>query len=46
MKPQGIFPRAAAILMMVVAGSSFAADPGAEQARDLLNNSVAYLEQA
>jgi cytochrome c len=45
MKLQGIFPRAAAILMMVVAGSSLAADPGAEQAKDLLNNSVAYLEK-
>ena len=45
MKPQGIFPRAAAILMMVVAGSSLAADPGAEQAKDLLNNAVAHLEK-
>jgi cytochrome c len=45
MKPQVIFSRAAAILMMVVAGSSLAADPGAEQAKDLLNKAVAYLEK-
>jgi cytochrome c len=45
MKLQVIFSRAAAILMMVVAGSSLAADPGAEQAKDLLNKAVAYLEK-
>jgi cytochrome c len=45
MKLQVIFSRAAAILMMVVAGSSFAADPGAEQAKDLLNKAVAHLEK-
>jgi len=31
--------------MMVVAGSSLAAEPGAEQAKDLLNKAVAYLEK-
>jgi cytochrome c len=31
--------------MMVVAGSSLAADPGAEQAKDMLNKAVAYLEK-
>jgi cytochrome c len=45
MKLQVIFSRAAAILMMVVAGSSLAADPGAEQAKDLHNKAVAYLEK-
>jgi cytochrome c len=45
MKLQVIFSRAAAILMMVVAGSSLAAGPGAEQAKDLLNKAVAYLEK-
>jgi cytochrome c len=45
MKLQVIFSRAAAILMMVVAGSSLAAEPGAEQAKDLLNKAVAYLEK-
>ena len=45
MKLQVIFSRAAAILMMLVAGSSLAADPGAEQAKDLLNKAVAYLEK-
>jgi cytochrome c len=46
MKLQVIFSRAAAILMMVAAGSSLAAEPGAEQAKDLLNKAVAYLEKA
>jgi cytochrome c len=45
MKLQVIFSRAAAILMMIVAGSALAADPGAEQAKDLLNKGVAYLEK-
>jgi cytochrome c len=45
MKLRVIFSRAAAILMMVVAGSSLAADPGAEQAKDMLNKAVAYLEK-
>jgi cytochrome c len=46
MKLQLIFTRAAAILMMAVASSSFAAEsPGAEQAKDLLNKAVAYLEK-
>jgi cytochrome c len=45
MKLQVIFSRAAAILMMVVAGSSLAADPGTEQAKDLLNKAVAHLEK-
>jgi cytochrome c len=46
MKLQVIFPRAAAILMMAVAGSSLAAEnPGAEQAKDLLDKAVAYLEK-
>jgi hypothetical protein len=39
------FSRAAAISMMVVAGSSPAAEPGAEQAEDLLNKAVAYQEK-
>ena len=43
---QVIFPRAAAILMIAVATSSLAAEsPGAEQAKDLLNKAVAYLEK-
>ena len=38
MKLQVIFPHAAAIFMMAVAGSSLAGEsPGAEQAKDLLN---------
>ncbi len=46
MKLQVIFPHAAAIFMMAVAGSSLAAEsPGAEQAKDLLNKAVAYLEK-
>ncbi len=46
MKLQVIFPHAAAIFMMAVAGSSIAAEsPGAEQAKDLLNKAVAYLEK-
>jgi cytochrome c len=45
MKLQVIFSRAAAILMMGVAGSALAADPGAEQAKDLLNKAVAHLEK-
>lgn len=45
MKLQVIFSRAVAILMMVVAGSSLAADLGAEQAKDLLNKAVAYLDK-
>jgi len=45
MKLQVNLSRAAAILMMVVAGSSLAAEPGAEQAKDLLNKAVAYQEK-
>src|SRR2546430_12319442 len=46
MKLQVVFPHAAAIFMMAVAGSSIAAEsPGAEQAKDLLNKAVAYLEK-
>jgi cytochrome c len=36
----------AAVFMLAVAGSSFAAEsPGADQAKDLLNKAVAYLEK-
>ena len=46
MKLQVIFRHAAAIFMMAVAGSSLAAEsPGAEQAKDLLNKAVAFLEK-
>ena len=46
MKLQVIFPRAAAVLMMAVAGSSLAEEsPGPEQAKDLLNKAVAYMEK-
>jgi cytochrome c len=46
MKLQLIFPPAAAIFMMAVAGSSLAAESsGAQQAKDLLNKAVAYLEK-
>jgi cytochrome c len=46
MKLQVIFSRATAIFMMAVAGSSLAAEsPGAEEAKDLLNKAVAYLEK-
>jgi cytochrome c len=41
-----IFPGAAAMFMMAIAGSSLAADSsGAEEAKDLLNKAVAYLEK-
>jgi cytochrome c len=40
-----MFSRAAAILMLVVAGSSLAAESGAGQAKDLLNKAVAHLEK-
>ncbi|MDB5959636.1 MAG: hypothetical protein JWP59_930 [Massilia sp.] len=45
MKLPVIFSRAAAILMTVVACSSLAADPGPEQAKDLLTKAVAYQEK-
>jgi cytochrome c len=46
MKLQLIFPHAAAIFMMAVAGSSLAAESSdAQQAKDLLNKAVAYLEK-
>jgi len=48
MKLRVFFPHAAAIFMMAVAvaGSSLAAEsPGAEQAKDLLDKAVAYLEK-
>ena len=46
MKLQLIFPHAAAIFMMAVAGSSLAAESsGAQQAKELLNKAVAYLEK-
>ena len=46
MKLQAILPRAAAIFMIAVAGSSLAAEiPGAEQAKHLLDKAVAYLEK-
>ena len=46
MKLQAVFSHAAAIFMMTVAGSSLAAEsPGADQAKDLLNKAVAYLEK-
>jgi cytochrome c len=41
-----IFPSAAAMFMMAIASSCLAAkDSGAEEAKDLLNNAVAYLEK-
>ncbi len=46
MKLQVILPRAAAIFLMTVAGSSLAAESsGAQEAKDLLNKAVAYLEK-
>jgi cytochrome c len=46
MKLQIIFQHAVAIFMMAVAGTSLAAEsPDAEQAKDLLNKAVAYLEK-
>jgi len=46
MKLQVIISRATAVFLMAVAGSSLAAEsPGAEEAEDLLNNAVAYMER-
>src|SRR3979411_3391062 len=46
MKLQLIFPHAAAIFMMAVAGSSLAAErSGAHQAKDLLNTAVDHVEE-
>jgi cytochrome c len=46
MKLQVICSRAAAVFVMAIAGSSLAAEsPGAEEAEDLLNNAVAYMER-
>src|SRR5262245_3671380 len=46
MKLRMIFPSAAAMFMMAIAASSVAAESfGAEEAKDLFNKAVAYLEK-